>query len=77
MMMSNSSDNEINMPNWLRKVLLIVELVIVCFLSSFLPDLLTIGYPPTLEQLYKPIISALIVALYAYAKIRNISLEDE
>ena len=61
----------------IRKILLILELVTITFLSSFLPDLLSIGAVPTLEQLYKPVISAFIVALYAYARIRKIPLEEE
>jgi len=61
---------------WAKQVAAILEIVLVTFLASLLPDLITLGAPPyDLEVIWKPLVSALIAALYVYTRIRNITVK--
>jgi len=76
----NPGTNE-ESDKWLIKVLIILEILIVTFLAGFIPHMIALGRPPTsIEEIWVPICSALLLALYAYARVRNIDMpqgEDE
>jgi len=59
------------------RALLVLEIVAVTFLMGLIPDLIALGRPPTsLTEIWQPIMSALLIALYAYARVRNIEIPD-
>jgi len=61
----------------LLKALLVLEIVVVTFLCSLVPDLIALGRPPTdITEVWGSILSAFLVALYAYARVRGIEIPD-
>ena len=61
----------------LVKALLVLEIVLVTFLMGLIPDLIALGRPPTsLAEIWQPVMSALLIALYAYARVRTIEIPD-
>ena len=61
----------------LIKALLVLEIVTVTFFIGLIPDLIALGRPPTsLTEIWQPVMSALLIALYAYARVRNIEIPD-
>jgi len=54
---------------------LIIEVIIVTFLVSIIPQLIIIGRIPTPEEIYVPVLSAILMAIYAYIRIRDIDVE--
>ena len=58
------------------KFFIILEMLIVTFLFSILPELIELGRPPKdITEIYTQILSAVLMALYAYIRIRNVSVE--
>lgn len=72
--MTSKKETAQNSPS---KLLLIVEVMVVTFLICIIPDLIAIGRIPTLDEVYVPILSAILMAIYAYIKIRDIDIETE
>ena len=53
----------------------IIELCLVTFFISLIFDLIGKPIPTSFTDVYEPILIALGVSLYAYAKIRNIEVD--
>lgn len=56
---------------------MILEVLLVTFLISIIPELIALGRPPTLIEIYVPILSAILMAIYAYIRVRNIDIEGK
>lgn len=75
---SNSLDeNDIKFRKWLKYVLFILEVLIVTFLVYIIPELISIGRIPTLEELYVPFWSAVLMCIIAYIRIRKLPIDIE
>lgn len=58
------------------KVWAILEAVIVTFIITLIPSLIDLGRPPTcIEEVWVPILSSLLMAIYTYARLRGIDTE--
>ena len=57
------------------KINVLLETVLITFLASLLPQL-TGGVPQSLADIWNPMISALIMSLYSYMRMRGISLDE-
>ena len=58
-----------------EKMIAILEIVILVFLTTFIPALIKLGRPPTsIQEIWVELLVALLACLYAYARIRNIDL---
>jgi len=63
----NNADNE--------KLLAIIEIVILVFLTSFIPALIKLGRPPTsIEEIWVELLVAILASIFAYMRIRGIEL---
>jgi len=62
-------------PSSLEKLAGVLENVIVTFIITLLPELIKLGRPPTFEEIYTPILSALLMAMYSYIRLRNLKIE--
>ena len=58
-----------------NKINVLLETVLITFLASLLPQL-TGGVPQSLADVWNPMISALIMSLYSYMRMRGISLDE-
>ena len=58
-----------------NKINVLLETVLITFLASLLPQL-TGGVPQSLADIWNPMISALIMSLYSYMRMRGISLDE-
>ena len=58
-----------------NKINVLLETVLITFLASLLPQL-TGGVPQSLVDIWNPMISALIMSLYSYMRMRGISLDE-
>jgi len=66
----NNADNE--------KLLAIIEIVIIVFLTSFIPALIKLGRPPvSLDEVWVELLIALMASIYAYMRIRGIDLKKD
>lgn len=66
----NRTDNE--------KLRAIIEVVLLFFLTAFIPGLIKLGRPPTsLEEIWVELLVAIMASLYAYARVRGIDLDPE
>ena len=53
-----------------------VEIVLLVFLTTFIPALIKLGRPPvSIGEVWVEILVALLASLYAYARIRNVDIE--
>ena len=53
----------------------ILELTMVTFFMTLIPKFLALGRPPiTLAECWEPVLTALLMALYSYARARNIEV---
>ena len=59
----------------ISKINVLLETVLITFLASLLPQL-TGGVPQSLADVWNPLISALIMSLYSYMRMRGISLDE-
>jgi len=57
------------------KINVLLETVLITFLASLLPQL-TGGVPQSLADVWNPLISALIMSLYSYMRMRGIVLDE-
>ena len=58
-----------------EKMIAILEIVVLVFLTTFIPALIKLGRPPAnLAEIWVELLVALLACLYAYARIRNIDL---
>lgn len=58
-----------------EKMLATLEIVILVFLTTFIPALIKLGRPPAnLAEIWVELLVALLACIYAYARIRNIDL---
>lgn len=56
----------------------IIEVVIMIFITTFIPSLIELGRPPTsLEEVWVPFLVALLMSAYAYMRIRGIDPTPE
>lgn len=66
----NRKDNE--------KLLAILEVVALVFVTTFIPALIKLGRPPTsLAEVWVELLVAALASLYAYARVRGIDLDPE
>lgn len=67
---SESENNAVN-----EKLLAIIEIVILVFLTSFIPALIKLGRPPTsIEEVWAELLVAILASIFAYMRIRGIEL---
>ena len=60
-----------------EKLIAILEIVIIVFLTTFIPSLIKLGRPPqNLEEVWVELFVALLASVYAYARIRKIDIEN-
>ncbi|MBA7493303.1 hypothetical protein ES702_03861 [subsurface metagenome] len=58
------------------KVLAILEAVVVTFLLTFIPKMLVLGRPPiSIEEIWEPLLTSVLMALYTYMRMRGIKPE--
>jgi len=56
----------------------VFEATLVTFFIALLPDLIVLGGPPaSIADIWKPICSAMLMALYTYSRARGITIPDE
>jgi len=56
----------------------VLEATLVTFFIALLPDLIVLGRPPTcIAELWKPFMSAALMALYTYSRARGITTDEE
>ncbi len=61
-----------------EKLLAIIEIVIIVFLTSFIPALIKLGRPPvSLDEVWVELLIALLASIYAYMRIRGIDLKKD
>ena len=71
-LMSDKKDS-VEDSNRYQKIFIIIEVLIVTFLFSIIPQLIQLGRPPeSITEIYTQILTAILMALYAYMRIRNI-----
>ena len=64
-----------NTDNDNEKLIAIIEIVILVFLTTFIPSLIKLGRPPAnLGEIYVELLVALLASLWAYMRIRGINL---
>jgi len=64
--------------NRLVKFWAIFEIVLVTFLCTLIPALIAIGrLPKSIDEVYVPIMSSILVALYSYMRVRDIEIPEE
>jgi len=69
---SNSPNDEKNS----EKVLAILEVVALVFITTFIPSLIKLGRPPSgLNEIWVELLVALLASIYAYARVRGVNLE--
>ncbi len=60
-----------------EKLMAILEIVAIVFLTTFIPSLIKLGRPPAnLTEIWVELLVALLASLYAYARIRNIDIDN-
>jgi len=60
-----------------EKILAILEVIIMVFITTFLPSLIKLGRPPTsLTEIWVELLVALLASAYAYMRIRGIELTE-
>ncbi len=68
-----------NSPNSRKnreKILAIIEIVALVFITTFIPSLIKLGRPPTsLDEIWVELLVALLASIYAYARVRGVDLE--
>jgi len=70
---SESENNEVN-----EKLLAIIEIVILVFLTSFIPALIKLGRPPTsIDEVWVELLVAILASIFAYMRIRGIELRKD
>lgn len=58
-----------------EKRIAILEIVVLVFLTTFIPALIKLGRPPAnIAEVWVELLVALLACIYAYARIRNINL---
>ena len=56
----------------------VLEATLVTFAIALIPDLIVLGGPPTcITDIWKPFMSALLMAVYTYSRARGINIPDE
>jgi len=56
-----------------EKILAIIEVVVMVFITTFIPALIRLGRPPqSLEEVWIELLVALLASAYAYMRIRKI-----
>jgi len=71
---NSAIESETNTEN--EKLLAIIEIVIIVFLTSFIPALIKLGRPPvSLDEVWVELLIALLASIYAYMRIRGIDLK--
>ena len=56
----------------------IVEVVVMIFITTFIPSLIELGRPPqSLDELWIPFLVALLMSAYAYMRMRGIEPTPE
>ena len=72
---SSSNSSGIVIPDYWA---LILEDMIVTFLVTLIPKLILLGRPPvSIVEIYVPLLSALLMALYSYMRARGIEPREE
>ena len=65
--------SESNVEN--EKLMAIIEIVILVFLTSFIPALIKLGRPPSsIEEVWAELLVAILASIFAYMRIRGIEL---
>jgi len=60
-----------------EKILAILEVIIMVFITTFLPSLIKLGRPPTsLTEIWVELLVALLASAYAYMRIRGIETTE-
>ncbi len=71
-----ASESEKNVKN--EKLLAIIEIVIIVFLTSFIPALIKLGRPPTsIDEVWAELLAAILASIYAYMRIRGIDMKKD
>lgn len=71
-----TSEVERNANN--EKLLAIIEIVILVFLTSFIPALIKLGRPPaSIEEVWVELLVAILASIFAYMRIRGIELKKD
>ena len=71
-----TGESENNTNN--EKLLAIIEIVLIVFLTSFIPALIKLGRPPvSLDEVWVELLIALLASIYAYMRIRGIDLKKD
>lgn len=61
-----------------EKLLAIIEVVIMVFITTFIPALIRLGRPPqNLEEIWCELLVALLASAYAYMRMRGIDVTSE
>ena len=61
-----------------EKLMAIIEIVIIVFLTSFIPALIKLGRPPTnITEVWAELLAAILASIYAYIRIRGIDLKND
>ena len=59
-----------------EKIIAIIEIVALVFITTFIPSLIKLGRPPTsLDEIWVELLVALLASIYAYARVRGVDLE--
>lgn len=62
--------------NKIDKLLAILEVILVTFIATLIPYLIELGRPPTcIEEVWVPVLSSILAAIYTYMRIRDIESE--
>ena len=71
---ANTSDE----ANDTEKLIAIIEVVVLVFITTFIPALIRLGRPPqSIEEIWVELLVALLASAYAYARIRGITLDPQ
>ena len=67
-----------NPDNNSEKILAILEVVIMVFITTFIPALIRLGRPPqSLDEVWVELLVALLASAYAYMRMRGIDVTPE
>lgn len=59
-----------------KKINVVLEDAVVTFFITLLPKLIELGRPPTsINEIWTPLLSSLLMALYSYTRLRGIKKE--
>jgi len=76
LLVAGKTSSSVNQYKIFYKLLAIVEVTIITFLATLIPELMKIGRVPTFDEIYVPILSSLLMAIYSYIRMRNLEVTE-